>query len=338
MHGVPITDCMVVLVSPWGPPHQQQAKKQHAKLQRAEIVGNKEMSAIEKKLGKEAPNEVELQESIARLQKKATQNQKQKAKLTNEVAKQEALLTELRRSLADLKRSQGDFEEQALKQTADEVQLTSTQVTEYHQRKEEAGAATSELQEKLDQCNRKLQAENNKKARLDGDIEANANKLAEWEARRDSNHEHFENVVEKIAEIEKKAALAKEDLERITALNKERKEKETDATQRLEDANKKLQEAKADRRASERDRKLGDAVEAMQRHYPGVHGRIIDLCKPSSKKYNMAVTVAMGRHTDAVVVDSEKTALDLNLIQHNNNNNTRLTLSYAVKMFLWVCE
>ena len=48
----------------------------------------------------------------------------------------------------------------------------------------------------------------------------------------------------------------------------------------------------------------------MQRHYTGVHGRIIDLCKPSQKKYYMAVTVAMGRHTDAVVVDSEATALE----------------------------
>ena len=31
----------------------------------------------------------------------------------------------------------------------------------------------------------------------------------------------------------------------------------------------------------------------MQRLFPGVHGRVIELCKPSQKKYNAAVTIAM---------------------------------------------
>ncbi|GKV01800.1 hypothetical protein SLEP1_g14325 [Rubroshorea leprosula] len=38
-----------------------------------------------------------------------------------------------------------------------------------------------------------------------------------------------------------------------------------------------------------------------------VHGKITDLCRPTQKKYNLAVTVTMGRFMDAVVVDDEKT-------------------------------
>ena len=44
----------------------------------------------------------------------------------------------------------------------------------------------------------------------------------------------------------------------------------------------KLKEAKADRHESSRVRKLNDAVDAMQRLIPGVHGKLIDLCKPTS--------------------------------------------------------
>jgi structural maintenance of chromosome 1 len=39
-----------------------------------------------------------------------------------------------------------------------------------------------------------------------------------------------------------------------------------------------------------------------------VHGRLVELVSPSSKRYNLAVTVALGKHLDAVVVDTEATA------------------------------
>lgn len=42
----------------------------------------------------------------------------------------------------------------------------------------------------------------------------------------------------------------------------------------------------------------------------GVRGRVVDLCKPSQRKYEAAVSVVLGRNIDAVVVDEEKTAID----------------------------
>ncbi|KAI3772987.1 hypothetical protein L6452_04183 [Arctium lappa] len=68
-----------------------------------------------------------------------------------------------------------------------------------------------------------------------------------------------------------------------------------------------LRELKADKHENDRDAKLSQAVEALRRLFPGVHGRMTELCRPTQKKYNLAVTVAMGRFMDAVVVDDEHT-------------------------------
>lgn len=68
-----------------------------------------------------------------------------------------------------------------------------------------------------------------------------------------------------------------------------------------------LRELKADRYENERDAKLSQAVETLKRLFQGVHGRMTDLCRPTQKKYNLAVTVAMGKFMDAVVVEDEKT-------------------------------
>lgn len=68
-----------------------------------------------------------------------------------------------------------------------------------------------------------------------------------------------------------------------------------------------LRELKADKRESERDAKVSEAVESLKRLFPGVHGRMTDLCRPTQKKYNLAVTVAMGKMMDAVVVEDDTT-------------------------------
>ena len=64
-----------------------------------------------------------------------------------------------------------------------------------------------------------------------------------------------------------------------------------------------LHDLKADRYENERDAQLSQ----LKRMFQGVHGRMTDLCRPTQEKYNFAVTVAMGRFMDAVVVEDENT-------------------------------
>ncbi|CAN6982441.1 unnamed protein product [Brassica oleracea var. botrytis] len=71
-----------------------------------------------------------------------------------------------------------------------------------------------------------------------------------------------------------------------------------------------LSDQTAERYENERDSRLTQAVESLKRLFQGVHGRMTDLCRPNRKKYNLAVTVAMGRFMDAVVVEDENTGKD----------------------------
>ena len=41
---------------------------------------------------------------------------------------------------------------------------------------------------------------------------------------------------------------------------------------------------------------------------PGVLGRLIHLCEPVHKRYNVAVTKVLGRNMEAIVVETEKVA------------------------------
>lgn len=76
----------------------------------------------------------------------------------------------------------------------------------------------------------------------------------------------------------------------------------------METIQEKLREAKSVMKESERDTKFKEAIESMKRLFPGVRGRIVDLCAPVQSKYKLAVTVALGPSMEAIVVDKEKTA------------------------------
>jgi structural maintenance of chromosome 1 len=72
----------------------------------------------------------------------------------------------------------------------------------------------------------------------------------------------------------------------------------------------KLLQAGVDKHESEREARLKETLTNLQRMFPGVRGRIVDLCKPTQRKYETAVSVILGRNIDAVVVDEEKTAIE----------------------------
>jgi len=76
---------------------------------------------------------------------------------------------------------------------------------------------------------------------------------------------------------------------------------------KLDEIENQLRELKADKRENERDKRNAEAVASLKRLFPGVHGRMTDLCRPTQKKFNLAVTVAMGRYMDAVVVEDDST-------------------------------
>ena len=85
---------------------------------------------------------------------------------------------------------------------------------------------------------------------------------------------------------------------------------ETEINEKLVDIHQKLLQAGVDQKESERETKMKENLANLQRIFPGVRGRVVDLCKPTQRKYETAVATVLGRNIDAIVVDEEKTAID----------------------------
>lgn len=94
-----------------------------------------------------------------------------------------------------------------------------------------------------------------------------------------------------------------------------------------------LRELKADRHENERDARVSQAVDTLKRLFSGVHGRMTELCRPRHTKYNLAVTVAMGKFMDAVVVEDEHTGKECIKVKFDKLFITRGSLSVLFSVF-----
>ena len=78
----------------------------------------------------------------------------------------------------------------------------------------------------------------------------------------------------------------------------------------LEKINYTLRDVRDVKRKNDHEARLEDAISSLQRYFPGVKGRLVKLCQPTMKRYDLAVTVAGGKDMDAIVVDTKQTGFD----------------------------
>ncbi|PZC85875.1 hypothetical protein B5X24_HaOG215237 [Helicoverpa armigera] len=76
----------------------------------------------------------------------------------------------------------------------------------------------------------------------------------------------------------------------------------------LEEVAAALGDARVDKHEEARRRKKQEIVESFKRDIPGVYDRMINMCQPTHKRYNVAITKVLGKYMEAIVVDTEKTA------------------------------
>uniref|UniRef100_A0A8B9NX78 Structural maintenance of chromosomes protein n=1 Tax=Apteryx owenii TaxID=8824 RepID=A0A8B9NX78_APTOW len=157
--------------------------------------------------------------------------------------------------------------------------------------------------------------------------------------------ESIKHIMEQIEEHKKRAEKLEEYTKTCTELLAEKKQQEEMLTKEIEDStirmaevneelNKivgELQNAKIDYHEGRRQQMKAEILESLKRLYPdSVFGRLLDLCHPIHKKYQLAVTKVFGKYMTAIVVATEKTARDCIrfLKQERAEPETFLALDY----------
>ncbi|KAM1031997.1 hypothetical protein ACFX2C_035715 [Malus domestica] len=281
-------------------------KKEQAKYLKEIAQCEKKISDRNSKLDKSQPDLLKLKEEMSRINAKIKKSEKELAKKEQERKRHKEDIKQLQKGIQDLTAKLEDLHEQG-RDSGDKLKLDDTELREYFQIKEDAGMKTGRLRDEKEVLDRQQHADLEAQKNLEENLQQLRSREAELEEQEEQMQTRQKKIKENSAKHRDEAKNLDNELHAMQSKNSQARTKYENLKSKIDEIDKQLRELKADRYENERDSRLSQAVETLKRLFHGVHGRMTELCRPTQKKYNLAVTVAMGKFMDAVVVEDEQT-------------------------------
>ncbi|XP_005379547.1 PREDICTED: structural maintenance of chromosomes protein 1B [Chinchilla lanigera] len=289
-------------------------KKEHGMLTRQLQQTEKELKSLEVLLNQKRPQYIKAKENTSHYLKKLDVSKKSIKDYEKQCSKQEDDIRALQTELVDLDSAWKSFEKQIEEEISLKgrgIELEASQLDRYKELKEQVRKKVAIMTQQLEKLQWEQKAEKERLAlekRRNGEVQGNLKQIKE-------QIEDHKKRIEKLEEYTKSC---------MDFLDEKRQQEETlvdeigKAKARMSEVNEELnrimsdlQNAGIDSHEGKRELKRAEVLENLKRLYPdSVFGRLLDLCHPIHKKYQLAVTKLFGRYMVAIVVTSEKVAKD----------------------------
>lgn len=290
--------------------HVSAKKKEHAKMFKAMAAQERKLRQLEKELEKKRPQHsaanLQVTHATSAIQKNNTMLEKlleQEKAVTKRVNELEGQLEKLNEAMA-----LQNEEESSAKMV--EHNLQESKLKEYEELKSQVRKQGVQLEQDLRDGKRTLEAEQR-------GYEAVTEQLETVKQRVEQKREAVDNLTKRLTKLDDHITSnvdqrMKLDTEHRLLRENLQKAEECQAsfTAKVEDISERLRLMKANNQESDRERKFNESIANMKRLFPGMRGKLSDLCQPSHRKFHVALNVVLAMNMDAVVVDNQKTAQD----------------------------
>ncbi|CAB3227359.1 unnamed protein product [Arctia plantaginis] len=289
----------------------KEKKKETGAIQRELAKIDQEIREVEAEISKKRPTFIKAKERVTHTQKKLESALKTLEQARKAHEAHQADIKKLEDELKEVEDQKAQWETTTLGTTHTgraDVHLEEAQIREYEELKMEASRQAARYLQELDSVNREQKADQD---RLDNEMR----RKGELENKhRQKGHERNEAMkrVDKLNEHIRSSEQALEEQRRLRAELQadvgECRGRAQELQTQLEEVAAALGDARVDKHEEARRRKKQEIVESFKRDIPGVYDRMINMCQPTHKRYNVAITKVLGKYMEAIVVDTEKTA------------------------------
>ncbi|KAG9048939.1 Structural maintenance of chromosomes protein 1 [Serendipita sp. 407] len=286
------------------------AQQDQAKMRSEVMKKEKAIKKQEKTIESKKPALLAVDTQIAHGQRKISNAEKIAEDVKRDAKKEEKNLQRLKDDLDVVNKAANDAARVQRRVTQSGVRLPDGHLEEYQALKTVATSQAVQERQTLEKLKREQKLEARKLGTLQGKHEEHEARQAVLLAEYESWKEKSAEAEEKVSKLKGNLKGIKQDLEKNEAERTKISKLEAEANEKLQNIHSQLLQASAEQRETERDRAFKENLANLQRVFPGVRGRLVDLCKPNARKYDLAVSVVLGRNIDAIVVDTEKTAIE----------------------------
>lgn len=289
----------------------KEKKKEHTRVSREMAKMEQDIRELESDVNKKRPTFIKAKERVTHMQKKADSARKSLAQAIKAHNAHMDDIRELESELQEVEKKRAEFEDQVSQDSESQgksVQLEEVQVKEYHKLKNAAARKSAQYLQELDSINREQKSDQD---RLDNAQRRTAeieNRLRQKGHELDEAQKRVEKLMEHIRQSEASLEDQKRLRQELVSDVGYSKERIMQLQEQLENVTEQLGDARVDKHEDSRRKKKQEIVENFKQLYSGVYDRMINMCQPIHKRYNVAITKVLGKYMEAIVVDTEKTA------------------------------
>ena len=200
--------------------------------------------------------------------------------------------------------------EQEAALAATSIKLNETDLQNYHDLKLKSQSTVVQERSQMEQLQRKIREKQTSLDVHQDRIQDMESKLERLEQLLASLSETQAELATREPESAEKLGRAKSILSTLQSKKEWISSREKQLNEALVGCYNRLLRMGQDQRVHEREARLRESLRSLRTIFPGVHGRLLDLCKPTQRKYELAIATALGRNAEAVVVNHEKTAVE----------------------------
>ncbi|KAM7056582.1 structural maintenance of chromosomes protein 1B [Acridotheres tristis] len=294
----------------------------------------KEMKTLEASLVQKRPLYIKAKENTSYQIKKVEMSKKSLRDKEKLCDKEKQNIKELEIELNEIEKAWRAFEEKTeeeRRQRAADIELGDSQLERYKELKEMARKKVATLAQQLEKLRwedkgdqERLKLNRRKKNEIEESIKQTVEQVEEHEKRIEKLEEYTKICMGSLTEKKQQEEVLAKEVENATI---QMAEVNRDLNKIVDE----LQNAKIDYHEGRREQMRAEILENLKRLYPdSVFGRLLDLCHPIHKKYQLAVTKVFSKYMTAIVVATEKTARDCIqfLKQERAEPETFLALDY----------
>lgn len=289
----------------------EEARAEHASAHREASRVEKRIRSKERDIEDEENRLIPSSEKVEQLTREISVLSQRIASATEERDQMIARVQKAEKDIAIVEKARLQFEKQ-WKETLQKQgkDLSDADRREYHVLRSDLLKRSVHELANRDNLRRQLNSDEVTVNTIKGNIDNRQSRVSKLEAELDTIKERRDGCAEDVQKLGQSVDAAKKAYNQAKSERVRVNNAVTEIEENMQEIATRLETARSGMVQSRRETRMKEVVSQMRRIYPGVHGRVGELCKPKQKKYDDAVVTALGHDFDSVIVDSEKTASD----------------------------
>lgn len=288
-------------------------KKEHGKKSLENMKLEKNLKHAEKELADEKSAQSIVEENIKIREEKLADIKEKIDNFKSEISAKNDEIKEFQKELTKIEKAEASFLADCEgKEKALATSLNPAELKAFEEMKQALKMETFELTREMEELERlaapmeeKLMDTKGEKLKFETQLADKLHSLKGFEEKKLRMQKMKQETAKQIQQLEIE----------LSAIDGEKKAiilKESEASGKLKGILQKLLTAQVEMNESERHSKSNRILGELKSTFPTgtIRGKIVDLCQPIQKKYEVALSYVLGKNLEAIVVETEKVAID----------------------------